>query len=467
MDYKITDFYSTISKDYFTINQMFIQTDSFGLGLGYSNNVSPESNAKGFHSLTDITYRNTELLSDWDVSVRAAYQYLRQEPYFKLFPNGAILPVDPKGILNPYSFERLLYFPEGTHMDVYLRDQIASIELIGIYLGLNKHYIRNGVGFKSMTEKNRWFNNYSADRLIECDWIVSGEKNEIIIDELSDLTRNLGFAFIQDEWSLLSSLDLISGIRYDHYSDVGQTVNPRLAFVWEVNQRLTSKLLYGKAFRAPSFSELFATSESETKLSSSNPDLSPEIIDTLELAFDYRPIPKLRTVLTLFGLRAKDMIVEIPADKIFEFILENRGEIDGYGFEFELEWDYRSIFSLHSGFSYQHVIDRQTHRRVPYAPSMDFYFNPHWYILPDWSVDAQLFWIGKRVRESTDGRPNLSDYSLVNLTLRYHQQKTAWNIAIGIRNVLNTDAFEPAPPEVPHDIPLSGRSLFGEVTYAF
>src|SRR5690606_32168414 len=63
------------------------------------------------------------------------------------------------------------------------------------------------------------------------------------------------YFYVQDIWSFLNDWELTIGVRYDDYTDFGSTVNPRLALVWSTSHNLTTKLLYGEAFRAPSFSE--------------------------------------------------------------------------------------------------------------------------------------------------------------------------------------------------------------------
>ena len=52
--------------------------------------------------------------------------------------------------------------------------------------------------------------------------------------------------------------ELTVGARYDHYSDFAGSLAPRLALVWQTGDQLTTKLLYGQAFRAPYYQELYA-----------------------------------------------------------------------------------------------------------------------------------------------------------------------------------------------------------------
>ena len=65
--------------------------------------------------------------------------------------------------------------------------------------------------------------------------------------------RQVFAAYLQDEWEISDSIIITAGVRFDRYSDAGNTANPRLAVVWSVADNLDLKLLYGSAFRAPSF----------------------------------------------------------------------------------------------------------------------------------------------------------------------------------------------------------------------
>jgi iron complex outermembrane recepter protein len=51
---------------------------------------------------------------------------------------------------------------------------------------------------------------------------------------------------------MVRSLNLSVAGRYDHYSDVGDTVNPRIGLVWEITDQLRARGTYSTSFRAPS-----------------------------------------------------------------------------------------------------------------------------------------------------------------------------------------------------------------------
>ena len=126
---------------------------------------------------------------------------------------------------------------------------------------------------------------------------------------LADTSRNILSSFVQDEWQITKDWQLTAGVRYDNYSDFGNTVNPRAALVWNVNEQFTTKLLYGKAFRAPSFAE---QSQQNNPTLLGNKNLKPEKINTFEWAVDYRPFSSVRTAANLYYYQIKDLIGVAP-----------------------------------------------------------------------------------------------------------------------------------------------------------
>ena len=67
--------------------------------------------------------------------------------------------------------------------------------------------------------------------------------------------RHVWNLYIQDKWEITENLNFTLEIRHDQYSDFAGTTNPRIGLIWNFLDKATLKLLYGRAFRAPSFRE--------------------------------------------------------------------------------------------------------------------------------------------------------------------------------------------------------------------
>src|SRR6185295_10042377 len=94
---------------------------------------------------------------------------------------------------------------------------------------------------------------------------------------------NIASLYAQDEIGLRKHLILNVGLRYDHYSIFGGTLNPRAALIYDPWENNTLKLLYGQSFRAPNLFELYY----DVPGNEGNPSLRPETVKTMELVWEH------------------------------------------------------------------------------------------------------------------------------------------------------------------------------------
>jgi len=295
--------------------------------------------------------------------------------------------------------------------------------------------------------------------------------------------RKSFYAFVQDAWHFHENWELTLGVRYDNYSDFGSTVNWRGALVWQVRPDFTAKLLYGEAFRAPSFQELY---NFNTPIANGNSELDAETIKTLELAFDYRPHETLHLSLNLYHFIWSDAIEFLAVDTdqgvdgtSATRIAQNFDEdIKAYGAEFELRWKTSSRSSLMFNYAWQRVeqeLSGQDARDWGNYPHNDVYIRGDVMVRNNWYLNLQANWISHRQRPADDPRSHLKGYTTVDTSLRYKNiHGGRWNIAFGVKNIFDEIGYEPSPgPDLagvvrlPYDIPLAGRSWFIEGRYRF
>lgn len=98
---------------------------------------------------------------------------------------------------------------------------------------------------------------------------------------------------------------LTLGLRYDHYESIGNHLSPRLGLVHQLNEHHSLKLLYGDAFRAPSFAETRLTNNPFLR---GNPDLDHELVKTWSLVW-VGMWKKSSANLALFHNRYQDPII--------------------------------------------------------------------------------------------------------------------------------------------------------------
>ncbi|SMF95548.1 iron complex outermembrane recepter protein [Methylomagnum ishizawai] len=450
-----------LARGYWRVRGGLQHRANSGTAAGLSQALDPSGRFSSDRWNADITYHNPEFTEHWDVTAQASYfdtsQQVSDNVY--LYPKGATFPTGSfaDGVIgNPEVFER------------HTRSSLS-----GFYSGFDRHILRLGLGFNYLSIYDvRESKNYT----IVSPGIPSPLGGLVDVSNTSDVFLKKGsrtdtFIFLQDEWRFSNDWQLTTGVRYDYYSDFGNTVNPRLALVWETRQDLTSKLLYGRSFRAPSFAE---TRNINNPVDLGNPHLKPETMNTIELAFDYHPTDKLRFGFNLFNYWWSDIIRFVPDPGGGTSTAQNAGRQTSHGLELEADWQATEDFKLTGWYAYQHSIDESTHHDPGYAPHHQLYLRGDWEFLPNWHLNPQVKWILDRERAADDNRPPIPDYSLVDLTLRRKYLMDHWEIAFSVRNLFDSDAREPSPAGssgnpafIPYDLPLAGRNFYGEIRFEF
>jgi iron complex outermembrane receptor protein len=125
-------------------------------------------------------------------------------------------------------------------------------------------------------------------------------------------------------------LDLSLAGRFDHYSDFGSTINPKLGLSWEIIQDLTFKATFGSSFQAPLLNQVHAPLSIETEplpniksasgltdaiiLQGGNLNLRPEKSQSYTAGFDFKPAiaPGSAMTLSFFHIKFTNRITTPP-----------------------------------------------------------------------------------------------------------------------------------------------------------
>jgi len=392
--------------------------DDVGAGLNGAGMLDPLNQSDSRQYGLALHYDNPRFAPDWGLNAVARYRDVKYSS-----GNGFIT-------LAP---------PTREYLDAAERQ--AGLELSGLYTGLRGHALRIGGGAA-------WNETYGVRQ-------VNPPNPAYPIPEKS--RRDL-YLFLQDVWTLADDWELTAGLRYDEFNDFGGATTPRLALVWRSSERLTGKLLYGEAFRAPSYQELYFKTAANTP----NPNLRPKRSRTWELAFDYLASDRLKLGVNLYRFLRTDLISGAGGT------FRNVGDFTVRGLELEAHWQATPALRFAGNLT---LLDQDdSPARDVNVPDEALHLRMDWAFKPRWAWDVQAHWFGRRPlsdnRPPTDLRKELGSYGLLDTTLRYRHDRH-WEFAVAARNVLDKDARDYSHPRLESNLPLPGRNFYAEVRYGF
>ncbi|MEW6602998.1 MAG: TonB-dependent receptor, partial [Nitrospirota bacterium] len=261
------------------------------------------------------------------------------------------------------------------------------------------------------------------------------------------------------------NVNLTAGVRRDHYSDFGDTTNPRVGIVWGFRENADLKLLYGKAFRAPNFVELY---NRNNPVNVGNIDVKPEKISTYEASLGFKPAKSFTVDLNYFYSEIKDLIVwnsQSPALHV------NAGEADIDGVELVLTGQYTSENYWKLSYTYQDPRDSMTDERLPYVPIHRASGSLNHGLTKYLNIHTDVLWTGERSRPAGDTRDDIAAYTTVDLALTLKNFYKTLEIQGTVHNLFDEKYEDPdtsgASQLVPGDFPRDGISGIITASYKF
>ena len=198
------------------------------------------------------------LLDGWNYATGLAYSRNEQTDDLRsgFVSAQALVDAMATGLINPFGpagpdGEALLagtqrtgkaHWSKGTTIDFDLRGSKEVYALpagpLAIALGID--------------ERRERLENRFADFIASGDVIFSGAANQVVA-----AGRSVQSAFVEAIVPVVQSVEAQLAVRYDHYSDFGDTTNPKIALRWQPVKTLLLRGSWGTGFRAPTLYDLF------------------------------------------------------------------------------------------------------------------------------------------------------------------------------------------------------------------
>ncbi|MDM8558678.1 TonB-dependent receptor [Candidatus Parabeggiatoa sp. HSG14] len=471
----------------------FFQDINANSPTGAAKVLSDENDLDYIYAYTELGYKQP-IKNKGHWQARFFYDYAKANNTFEIFPEEtAKLPVHtgfPEGE-GLYGNPRVNNSILGSEMTMDYKVH-SAIQLVG---GASYEYIKqsdvehytnynvtgkplevNGVTYPGFPYQ--WFPfqdiSENGNFSIDIDRTVMALYTQGIFDVKKLLSLDEG----------VKNLSLTAGVRYDHYDDFGSSINPRLGLVYAPITDLWFKVLYGTAFRAPSFKELYRKNNPSNI---GNPELEPETMTSLEGLIGYNFTKHIKGSLTYFSIKADDQI------QVSNKHYVNIGKMESQGIEAEMQFLFEKQNYAYFNATFQNVKDTtgttisstngQHYTQADYNPgnmpkfiaNAGINYNLSRYLL----ANVSLNYVGERDRSEAkkwngealvraDQRDPVRIRTLLNTSLTFRNFYPGMEFQFSVFNLLDEDHRDPDPQgALKYDMPEQGRWFMGRFSYAF
>lgn len=413
--------------------------------VGYAYALSTDSDSNHDYFWAELAY-DVKISDEFSTKIKLNYDYYRQHANAKLYPNGFFGS-----------------FPDGMIGNPKVKDRSIGGEIQFDWDIFKGNHLISGFSYEQMSQ-------YDVKQLANFDPTATIPTYLGSIQEVANwnknATRKVWAVYVQDEWQIHDKVNLTVGARYDNYNEFGGSFSPRAGIVWNFLEKADLKVLYGSAFRAPNFVELYNINN---PIIVGNSKLKPEKIKTFEVGITYRLAKWLAADVNYFHSRIMNLIAwdssTAPA------LYANIGQAKVQGIETAFHGAINALMNWKLQYAYQDPRDSVTGRKLPYVPEhramASINFAPSRYL----NLHSDVLWTGKRPRDVSDTRPDMPSYTTLDLaaTVKNVVKNMEWQAAI--HNLLNNKFKDPdtsgALIRVPGDFPREGISALLSVTYKF
>jgi outer membrane receptor for ferrienterochelin and colicins len=414
---------ATISFHDFTLQSVY-GTREKGIPTGAYGTVfnNPGTRTTDSHAYIDLRYEHT-FANAWDVSARTFYdRYTYRGTY--IYPS----PSDPA------QMDPNLDFADGKWWG-------AELQVTRTVLSRNR--ITAGGEYRDNIRQDQTNYNVSPFSLL-----------------LDDKRKSfVGAVYLQDELRIAKALTLNAGLRYDCYSHVNASADPRTALIYRPRIQTAFKLIYGESFRVPNVYELYYSVAPNLP----NPALEPEKIRTTEFVWEQGLTNHLWFSTSAFHNSIERLITQEPVNSDL-LIFRNLRDVKSSGLEFEVKGQLSRGLEGSASVSFQQTKDSVTGAFLSNSPRnlgklnlTEPLFGRRVFV----SLDAQY---RSRIQSLTGGP--VSPFSIVSASLLGRRLGKHADLSASVYNLLDKKYFDPASgANLQQAIQQDGRSFRLKMTW--
>jgi len=250
---------------------------------------------------------------------------------------------------------------------------------------------------------------------------------------------------------------------------------PRAGLIFNINDDLALKLLYGQAYRQPTIGERFLDSPG---IEIGNKELESEKIETLETQLYYQDN---NTVLMLnyYNSKESNLIALFPTiDPVYPLEYQNKGELSSHGVELEYKYQPNQQWMFEFSWSWQENENKEGKKQTTLMPDTSWKLGVV-YQLKKWQLGLYNLHYGdfqdtiSIVSNRENLNPEAKGFDWLTLKVSSNlievDDNSSIKIALEIKNILDERIYY--PQDVPTFYPINtvpgraGRSVQLSLTY--
>ncbi|MFH0930491.1 MAG: TonB-dependent receptor, partial [Candidatus Zixiibacteriota bacterium] len=274
------------------------------------------------------------------------------------------------------------------------------------------------------------------------------------------------------------------GTRYDLPSNFEKSFSPNLGIIYHLKDNLSLKFNYGKAYRAPTFNDLYWPDEGYGR---GNKDLKPEKGKNFEAGFSFSS-NKISSQASLFYRNVKNLISWQPLGENGLWQPFNLDRFNSKGIELELDYKFSEGFNIDLNYSYNKGEEikkelvyydfssgekrfEELKRKARFLPENIFNLNLNLKIFSSFSTQVSFNYRSKKLSYY----PDYSSYpeikyltkklpAFANFDLNFNQVIKNFTIFLKINNLFEDKTPTQFGNSISDlDYPNPGRKIFGGI----
>ncbi len=250
----------------------------------------------------------------------------------------------------------------------------------------------------------------------------------------------------------LRETHLTIGTRYDINSKYGNPLSPRIALINQPTEKLTFKLLYGAAYRAPTITEIDQfRSNLGTRNTLANSDLKPEKVKTYEFNIIYNPVKELLLQFNAFRNELTDIIILTSLQTVGYTQNQNLGKAYVNGAEMKVDASFSKKVKCFANFTMQN--GRQTAQRfsqndttfdIPNIAALKGNIGLTVYVADLFNINLIGNWVGERNVLGSNPHGPVAGYFITNAAITTHKFfNNHVYVSMTVKNLFGTKYLDP------------------------